>query len=673
MVRTMKKRKCMADGGILMAGADAKETPEEMLARMNAKYGLGDAGKPAPQPSTAAPAPAPQPTTQPSQQGIAGGLFGKMIDAVGRRADEQNRVSRYARGGIMPVIGAGSGTSDSVPVIVAGQKVRLSNGEGVAVLPAKTMKNDAAVVAIEDIIEATNGRRPVKVDNELSHGGGHGEQKAFFAGAVSETEEEKRRQSSAPTAKEVYSPAYGAASGIMGALQSLPEGGVVRRAVQSGESVPGAIGRALVEGGGMPNGGLFGPPGARLKDSMRVAQMDSQGASPTPAAQQQLAITDPAVAPQSAARPAVAPQQASYSNNTGTGDTGNANFNPQSGILAFTDKTFDPTKQMFQPGTGAITNPRTGKTMMLAPQEAGASGIAGAPLQQAGAGSTDAYGNSTARTDQMKSEIAQLQATGNQPDGPRVSMLQSLPAEQADRHRFANFVRQSDADRLAHDLGTGGGNDRTNAGKIAALNAMRQGIADDLGRKTQVDVAGIQGASLAAVEGQRGMNQLANTRLAGQNQLATTDLLGQNALAVESVRQSSPENVLSAVKTQGEIEDARAQREARNGVIAAIKTGDPGKINEAWRMGIAAGIVKPEREHGSFKTETGIDGSMTRTNQHTGDVERYNGQTKTWERLGGGTPSFEVKSGMPVDAPDGTHTFQGRTITVKAGKVIEVK
>jgi hypothetical protein len=500
MVRTMKKRKCMADGGILMAGADAKETPEEMLARMNAKYGLGDAGKPAPQPSTAAPAPAPQPTTQPSQQGIAGGLFGKMIDAVGRRADEQNRVSRYARGGIMPVIGAGSGTSDSVPVIVAGQKVRLSNGEGVAVLPAKTMKNDAAVVAIEDIIEATNGRRPVKVDNELSHGGGHGEQKAFFAGAVSETEEEKRRQSSAPTAKEVYSPAYGAASGIMGALQSLPEGGVVRRAVQSGESVPGAIGRALVEGGGMPNGGLFGPPGARLQDSMRVAQMDSQGASPTPAAQQQPAITDPAVAPQSAARPAVAPQQASYSNNTGTGDTGNANFDPQSGILAFTDTTFDPTKQMFQPGTGAITNPRTGKTMMLAPKEAGASGIAGAPLQQAGAGSTDAYGNSTARTDQMKSEIAQLQAA----TGPRVSMLTSLPIERADRDRFTQFVRESDADRLAHDLATGGGNARTNAGKIAALNAMRGGIADALGNDTRLQLAQMQGANQMAVEGQRG-------------------------------------------------------------------------------------------------------------------------------------------------------------------------
>lgn len=34
---------------------------------------------------------------------------------------------------------------------------------------------------------------------------------------------------------------------------------------------------------------------------------------------------------------------------------------------------------------------------------------------------------------------------------------------------------------------------------------------------------------------------------------------------------------------------------------------------------------------------------------------------------------FDVKAGMPVNAPDGTHTFQGKTITVKSGKVIEVK
>ena len=93
----------------------------------------------------------------------------------------------------------------------------------------------------------------------------------------------------------------------------------------------------------------------------------------------------------------------------------------------------------------------------------------------------------------MKAELAQLQANGGQSEGPRVSMLQSLPAEQADRDRFAQFVRQADADRLAHDLANGGGNARSNAGRIAALNAMRGGIADEPGRRAQVEAAGIQG------------------------------------------------------------------------------------------------------------------------------------------------------------------------------------
>ncbi len=37
------------------------------------------------------------------------------------------------------------------------------------------------------------------------------------------------------------------------------------------------------------------------------------------------------------------------------------------------------------------------------------------------------------------------------------------------------------------------------------------------------------------------------------------------------------------------------------------------------------------------------------------------------------TQQYAVKPGMTVQAPDGVHTFQGKTITVKAGKVVEVK
>ena len=162
-----KQARCMADGGVI------RETPEQMLARMNAKYGLGDAGKsPAPQPQ---PAPTQQPAASP-QPSQPSGLMGKATDAIGRRNEELKKAANYARGGIMPVVGAGTGTSDSVPVVVAGQDVRLSNGEGAAILPARTMKNPAAVQAVEGIIEATNGKPPVRGARGLAYGGILGQQ-----------------------------------------------------------------------------------------------------------------------------------------------------------------------------------------------------------------------------------------------------------------------------------------------------------------------------------------------------------------------------------------------------------------------------------------------------------------------------------------------------------------
>lgn len=81
----------------------------------------------------------------------------------------------YASGGIMPIKGKGTGTSDEVPVVLAGDEVATSNGEGVVVLPAKTMANKAALEAIEAIIEATNGKPPVpreeESENEMACGG----------------------------------------------------------------------------------------------------------------------------------------------------------------------------------------------------------------------------------------------------------------------------------------------------------------------------------------------------------------------------------------------------------------------------------------------------------------------------------------------------------------------
>jgi len=68
------------------------------------------------------------------------------------------KVGLRAGGLVMPVEGEGTGTSDDVPVVLAGHEVNVSNGEGVAVLPAKTMRDKAAVRSIENIIENSNGK-----------------------------------------------------------------------------------------------------------------------------------------------------------------------------------------------------------------------------------------------------------------------------------------------------------------------------------------------------------------------------------------------------------------------------------------------------------------------------------------------------------------------------------
>lgn len=842
----------MADGGIV-------ETPEQMMARMNAKYGLGGAGTsptpPKPADKQQQPPAQPQRPTPAPREGLA--------DAIGRRNEELKKAANYARGGIMPVMGIGSGTSDSIPVVMAGQRVNLSNGEGAAILPAKTMKNKAAVNAIEGIIEATNGKPTVGSEGEgMACGGVAGKRKMAVGGVIGpddlpvrqvadeidlirgrletanaqaadkasmnaykadlatrdvmasravegpnmqaaidsaksqpainprelpgqptyrpnwtagnnapvlegvvETADELRAKSTQPAARAIAAPqpgtavtprtvdwtpgggapaggpvqartvdwTYGqgggptqqpgmtraatpaaaplsitgpqeaikadprtmartaaaarAAGGASpeaaafeaartavpeqmaatrpasrmaevagkaakilapvakfatvadiaanaynsgrdgGAIQLSPseqqtddyvnQGGMARfasaakhgllaGALNVGDAAAGVIDGAA----GLPN--LILPKNAQIPSVQQIYRQKAQDAfnatgdngTVTIRADQQKAVQTPSGATQSDvtkidnAMPANAP--APDQNIAGTtGNAGDAKFNPDSGTLSFTQPGFDPTKQQFAPGTGAITDPKTGRTIMITgdqgAQPTGASRAAAGVM----AGGVDAYGNSTAITQQHQRQLDQLQQEKDLAQAAWDKQFAGKPSYEqqraAEAESFSRWTRQNEADRLAHDLGTGGGNAATNAGKIAALNAMRQGIADELGRKTQVDVAGIQGTNQAAIESQRGKNQLDNTRMAGQNQLANTDLAGQNALSVESARQSSPEKALSAVKTQGEIKDARAQREARNGVIAAIKTGDPVKINEAWRMGVAAGAIKSEK------------------------------------------------------------------------------
>lgn len=216
----MRRRKCMADGGVLVK---ANERVRQAVGGISDFLNIG------------------RPTTT---EVVSGGRTnvpdGQRIVQPDARPDmpqdrnprrfaeevdqrKQARSGGYARGGILPVLGIGSGTSDSIPVVLAGHKVHVSNGEGVAVLPKKTMDTPGAVAAVEDVIEQTNGKPPVP----MADGG------KYAAGAS--PEEDGR-------------PKF---------LSSLPEGGILRtpqgrqQAAQSIANAP-AIGAPLTIGGGQP-------------------------------------------------------------------------------------------------------------------------------------------------------------------------------------------------------------------------------------------------------------------------------------------------------------------------------------------------------------------------------------------------------------------------------------
>lgn len=128
---------------------------------------------------------------------------------------------RMAEGGI--VRGPGGPTDDDVPMRVSGRDVQLSNTE--AVLPAKTVQALGGPKAVEELIEATNGKPPVK--GGLRDGGD------YATGVVGdqldprELRPEFRSQAATPVIEPAVNPGLEAARNTRaaGAMSTMPEAG----------------------------------------------------------------------------------------------------------------------------------------------------------------------------------------------------------------------------------------------------------------------------------------------------------------------------------------------------------------------------------------------------------------------------------------------------------------
>ena len=194
-----KNEVCMADGGTV--GADGlTDAQRAKLSGARSSLGVSESA-PAP---TAAPAPvqqaaAPAPAPAERERGIFGLLKG--------RSAQIDKASGYARGGIV----RGKGGVDNVPMAIGGVDVNLTGGKKPeAVLPGKTVEALGGPAAVEAVIEATNGKPPVK--DGLKAGGN-------YADGLVINEEDPRLKPFGPTV-----PALG--SGIFGISKAVASTGV---------------------------------------------------------------------------------------------------------------------------------------------------------------------------------------------------------------------------------------------------------------------------------------------------------------------------------------------------------------------------------------------------------------------------------------------------------------
>lgn len=253
---------------------------------------------------------------------------------------------------------------------------------------------------------------------------------------------------------------------------------------------------------------------------------------------------------------------------TGVGNAGDAKFNADRGQLSFTDRNFDPTKQQFADGTGAITG-RGGRTVVysgIGPgQQPGQQGLSSSGPQAAGGGAnpypagtsehnlfnyggknavtalnTTRQGGAGGGTSDMARQLADLSAQRmgavQGGDGPSVSILRSneggmqltpyrplgggmthglIPASQ--RHAEASIY-----------------NTDVHAQTAAEANqTARRG--QDIGAQSHLQGLDISGQYNLQNTGLHGLNQLQNTMLQGQSQLQNTGLQGQNQQQVQAL------------------------------------------------------------------------------------------------------------------------------------------
>lgn len=107
----------------------------------------------------------PQERQSPQEQEQRGQGMTSAADLGAMLANRRKQISQHsgmADGGMVRhrFEGKGGPRDDQIPVTVAGEKIKVSDGEEAVILPAKTAKNPQAIAQIADVIQQSNDGRP---------------------------------------------------------------------------------------------------------------------------------------------------------------------------------------------------------------------------------------------------------------------------------------------------------------------------------------------------------------------------------------------------------------------------------------------------------------------------------------------------------------------------------
>lgn len=346
------------------------------------------------------------------------------LQPLDTRSRRQRRQAGFADGGMVRFAGKGGPREDEIPVTVAGEHIKVSDGEAAVILPAKTAANAAALGIIGQVIKATNDGRAPKM--------GIDDGEEYQRGALPDEEELRRSQgqiggaafvrgdapapalqlaqgqidgqpfvrpqtaAAAPakppiTAPEMYAPAYqaiaqapAAAQGIVGRVfGALPEGGFLKD-----PAVRQKLG-SVIAGEGLFSGGISGQ--AQAAPLSTAPAMTGAPAPATAQAQQAAPVASPSLA--AAVQPAAATETADQTTNRG-------------GIVtAAMGRGFDPTKLNMAQGYGMASN-AAGKTLSVGPSQY----IAADGSQTSRWEDTQAYKDAIARNEADKMQLAEMQS-----------------------------------------------------------------------------------------------------------------------------------------------------------------------------------------------------------------------------------------------------------------------